>query len=36
MWAAYPALSSKLHSLDFNEWAQESFDLAKTTVYPGK
>jgi len=35
MWAAYPALSSKLHSLDFNEWAQESFDLAKTTVYPG-
>jgi hypothetical protein len=33
---SYPTVSAKLYDGNFNQWAQEGLDLAKTTVYPGK
>jgi len=36
MAVAYPIDVSLTKSLSFTSWADESLDLAKTTVYPGK
>jgi hypothetical protein len=36
MASEYPTSSSKYYDGNFSQWAKEGYDLAKTTVYPGK
>jgi len=36
MASVYKVDKSLLYDGDFNKWAQEGYELAKTTVYPGK
>jgi hypothetical protein len=36
MASQYPTSSSKYYDGNFSQWAKEGYDLAKTTVYPGK